>query len=127
MRVRRQRHADARITVIGLLIRIWAFEPNRALFGADTVQARPMKETGRKCNKDKNPRNAGQKTKARQWVLTSLIWFEPGCNSGVSGGGEFRTVVPAIYVGPSKSANCFSIRAIFSCNFSKDPAEATSE
>ena len=40
-----------------------------------------------------NPRYIGKKRKASQWVLTSLFRFEPGCNSGVSGGGGDRTRV----------------------------------
>ena len=35
-----------------------------------------------------------EKRKARQLVLTSLFCFEPGCNSGISGGGGDRTRVP---------------------------------
>ena len=45
------------------------------------------------CRSDKNTRYLGPKRKARQLVLTSLFWFEPGCESGVSGGGGDRTRV----------------------------------
>ena len=42
----------------------------------------------------KNPRYVGPKRKARQNELTSLFGLEPGCETGVSGGGGDRTRVP---------------------------------
>lgn len=46
------------------------------------------------CEIAQTTRTSWPKRKARQHQLTSLFWFEPGFNSGISGGGGDRTPVP---------------------------------
>jgi hypothetical protein len=72
------------LSLLILLIRLIRL----SLLGADCDRGASCDDRTQANARAPKTRYVGPKRKARQNQLTSLFGFEPGCNSGVSGGGH---------------------------------------